>query len=167
MQHGTESVETWLPIPGYETRYDVSNEGRVRSWRPRNGHPAPYVLRPSLDSDGYRIVSLCDGPTERTIAVHRLVMLAFVGPRPRGLVTRHLNGQRLNNTLVNLSYGTVSENALDSVAHGTNPKTLQTHCKRGHEFTEENTYRRKDSGHGHRACKACGIMLQRARRGGA
>lgn len=40
------------------------------------------------------------------------------------------------------------------------PRTLRTHCKHGHEFTLENTYRY----HGHRACKECMRRLKKEHR---
>jgi len=49
----------------------------------------------------------------RTYEVQRLVALAFLGPRPEGHETRHLDGNRLNNRLDNLAYGTRSQNQLD------------------------------------------------------
>jgi hypothetical protein len=40
----------------------------------------------------------------------------------------------------------------------------KTHCVKGHEFTPENTYRRKDSGKGRRNCRACADARWRAYR---
>jgi len=51
--------------------------------------------------------------------VHRLVLDAFVGPKPSGKCSRHLDGNRLNNRRENLQYGSYRENSLDSVKHGT------------------------------------------------
>lgn len=42
---------------------------------------------------------------------------------------------------------------------GTLPKTLRTHCQRGHEFTPENTW----VGHGSRQCRACNREAMRRR----
>ncbi len=50
---------------------------------------------------------------------HRLVLTAFRGPCPEGMVTRHLNGVRTDNRLVNLAWGTPCENEADKVRHGT------------------------------------------------
>lgn len=54
-----------------------------------------------------------------TVPVHRLVLEAFVGPRRAGRQARHLNGDRYDNRLENLAWGTAKENAADKVRHGT------------------------------------------------
>lgn len=63
------------------------------------------MIYPSLDGD------------QRMMYVHHAVLLAFVGPRPEGLLTRHLDGNCLNNRLDNLRYGTKSENSADFYRH--------------------------------------------------
>ena len=54
--------------------------------------------------------------------VHSLVLEAFVGPRPEGMECRHLNGDRKDNRIENLRWGTRAENAQDRVIHGTDSK---------------------------------------------
>ncbi|MGD2065648.1 MAG: HNH endonuclease signature motif containing protein [Candidatus Bathyarchaeota archaeon] len=51
--------------------------------------------------------------------VHRLVLETFVGPCPKGMECRHLDGNPSNNNLDNLKWGTKSENTYDAVRHGT------------------------------------------------
>jgi len=82
---------------------------------------------------------------------HRLVALAFLGPRPEGAVVRHLDGDPLRPHAENLAYGTKSENLVDQVAHGTHPTASRNHCPQGHAYDETNT-RLYD---GRRYCKAC------------
>lgn len=50
--------------------------------------------------------------------------------------------------------GTVGDNLRDMTRKGRHPEqvTKQTHCKRGHAYTPENTRRKRD---GMRSCKAC------------
>lgn len=49
--------------------------------------------------------------------------------------------------------GTQRENMLDCVAKDRHPLSSKTHCRRGHKYTTENTYLRKDRKG--RGCKIC------------
>lgn len=51
--------------------------------------------------------------------VHRILLEAFVGPCPKGMESCHGDGNRANNALSNLRYGTKLENGRDKVLHGT------------------------------------------------
>jgi hypothetical protein len=53
--------------------------------------------------------------------VHQMVLETFVGPRPEGMVCRHLDGNPSNNRLENLRWGTVQENMADMDRHGRRP----------------------------------------------
>ena len=117
--------EIWRDIPGYEGRYQVSNLGRVKSL-PRvttrvesSGRKVAQpilgrILRDSTNKSGYRYVVLRSGGKSVTREVHVLVAAAFLGPRPNEeQQVRHLNGNRLDCSVENLSYGTRSQNQLD------------------------------------------------------
>lgn len=109
--------ERWLPIPGFEGLYEVSDEGRVRCLprhRVRGG-----VMRPSLAGKGYRKVQLVHKKRHEHRYVHDLVLTAFVGPRPSGMEAAHGNGKRDDNRLVNLRWDTRSGNFADKAKHGT------------------------------------------------
>lgn len=105
--------------PGYE----VSDEGRVRSWLPaRNGAKPPVtprLLRMGRDKDGYAKVRLYIGSRAKDLRVCALVAEAWHGARPEGLVVRHLDGSKANDKPGNLVWGTPQENSDDSIAHGT------------------------------------------------
>lgn len=108
-------VERWLPVTGWEGYYSVSDEGNLRShaWgRTRDMKPSPTQF-------GHRKVTLYRHGRPVTRLVHRLVLEAFAGPIPPGMVTRHLDGDPANNQLKNLSWGTQAENLQDAVRHGT------------------------------------------------
>ena len=111
--------ERWLPVPGYEGFYEVSDLGRVRSLsRPR--HPGRVLKGRPLPGSGYMQVILSVGGVKHLHYIHRLVAAAFIGPCPEGQEVRHLpDRDRKNNTLANLAYGTHLENMADQIEHGT------------------------------------------------
>lgn len=81
------------------------------------------ILKTSIGSGGYPNVTLCKDGTIRWFNVHSLVMLAFIGPCPKGLEIRHYpDPEKSNCRLDNLSYGTHLENEADKDEHGTRPK---------------------------------------------
>ena len=116
--------EIWLPVPGYETRYEVSDLGRVRSL----GLPSadgirsfpPRILRPGPGNCGHLSVALTRSGTATTHMVHRLVLEThFIGPRRPKDETRHYDGNPQNNRLDNLLWGSRSDNIQDAIRHGT------------------------------------------------
>jgi len=148
--------ETWRPIPGYEGIYSVSNQGSVKSLDriTDRGHRRKGKILTSITmKNGYHIVTLWRNGKQKSALVHRLVLFAFVGPQPEGMESRHKNGDKNNNSLSNLSWGTASENNLDIVVHGNHIHASKEHCPQGHPYDEENTY--WYPGKPHRACREC------------
>jgi len=122
------SVEEWRPVLGWEGLYEVSDFGRVRSLDRKvicinRGKEVTYtvygrVLSPGT-VQGYKQVALQCAPRHEQKKVHQLVLEAFVGPCPTGHECRHLKGNREDNRLLMLSWGTKLENAQDKHRHGT------------------------------------------------
>lgn len=119
--------ERWLPVVDWEGRYEVSDQGNVRSlWAPRGPRLKPRLLKQRVHApapDGRMVVFLCDAARRKPELrlVHHLVLEAFVGPRPDGQETRHGPGGALDNRLVNLCWGTHADNIrIDKVRDGTN-----------------------------------------------
>jgi hypothetical protein len=101
---------------------------------------------------GYHQLTLSRDGKRKNVFVHMAVAEAFHGPRPDGLVVRHLDGNPSNNSATNLRYGTPSENARDRIAHGRHNQLNKTHCSQGHPYDEVNTSHLAD---GSRACRTC------------
>ncbi len=147
--------EIWLPAPGWEGFYEVSDLGRVRSLprlTPHAGIRGGNLLKPAPERAGHLKVSLWRYGSGSSRWVHRLVAEAFLGPCPDGQEVRHLDGIPANNKISNLVYGTRTENILDAIRHGTHYQARKTHCLRGHEYDSVNTYVLPGGG---RACRAC------------
>ena len=116
--------EQWKDITGYEGIYQVSDHGRVRSLDRTicNGRKRKsQILKGGSHRQGYSNVLLYRDRKRQSRLVHRLVLEAFTGPRPEGMVTRHLDGNHTNNHIDNLVWGTSTENNRDRVRHGTMP----------------------------------------------
>ena len=161
------SCEQWLPVPGFEGYYEVSDHGHVRSLDrivagvTPTGLPCEQLRRgrmltPSPDSSGHLKVNLSvDGVIEAKF-VHQLVLEVFVGPRPDGLVACHYDDVKSNNHVSNLRWDTVSANSRDRLRN--NP--LPSRCSKGHEYAGDNLRFRKPDKNGHREryCATCNRM---------
>lgn len=107
-------MEVWLPVPGYEGTYEVSNFGNVR--RVSTGRILQHVDGPK----GYPIVSLSQHGITKNNAVHRIVLNAFCGPQPfEGAQAAHNDGNTLNPRLTNLRWASPTENQADRIRHRT------------------------------------------------
>ena len=113
-------MEIWKDIPNYEGVYQVSNLGNVKSLPRllRNGYTTymskEKLLTPKIGKTKYYFVKLCKNG-EKTIAVHRLVMMGFEGVS--NLDVNHKDLNRLNNNLDNLEYCTRKENVYHYEQH--------------------------------------------------
>lgn len=114
--------EIWKAVPGFEGSYEVSNMGRVRSLdrhvldtMGRARIIRGRVLKGSLIEGRYRMIQLYRDAAYEARYVHDMVADAFVGPKPPGARTRHLDDNPSNNLPVNLKYGTQRENMDDAI----------------------------------------------------
>jgi len=145
----------WRPVPGY-SGYWVSDHGDVASTR-RGDFRHLKLHRTQF---GHVQVWLYSGTrdTRKGVGVHRLVLLAFVGEPEPGQEACHNNDVPADNRLSNLRWGTHTDNMQDRLRNGRNPFAMKTHCKRGHEFTPENTR----VANGARHCRECARLRQRS-----
>ena len=129
-------TERWLPVVGYEGLYEVSDLGGVR--RVVADDAEPYVLKASANKKGHLHVSLSRDGERKDFLVHRLVLIAFVGPCPEGMEACHNDGRPANNVVSNLRWDTQSANTFDRVKHGTHHEANKTSCPRGHALEGAN-----------------------------
>jgi hypothetical protein len=116
-------AEKWLPAPGYENCYEVSDLGRVRSvvrCDSRGRTRSSRVLKGAPAGAGYLKVLVSRGTvaTQKQTYIHILVAEAFLGPRPTGLEVNHKDGNKENNCVDNLEYITHSEQLLHAYRTG-------------------------------------------------
>jgi hypothetical protein len=120
-------MEEWLPIKGLEGRYEVSNQGRVRSldaFVRSVSKKGKEFLRPlkgrilaAADSKGYLLVNLPTAAGKHKVAkVHFLVAQAFV--KGKGVNVNHKNGVKNDNYWENLEWSTPLEQQIHAVETG-------------------------------------------------
>ena len=147
--------EVWKPVVGWEDLYEVSDHGRVRNRK------TGRCLTPQT-SRRYPSVLLKTTGRQKRAYPHRLILEAFVGPPPEGKpFALHWNDDPRDNRLVNLRWGSPTENRLDSVRTGRHNNARKTHCKWGHEYTPENT--QWVGGGTRRNCRTCRKAADAAR----
>lgn len=125
-----KELEVWVDVPDYEGHYQVSNLGRVRSLDRivihKNGtkHFKEGQIQKLQDNGNGRLYKQMkrDG-THKNYYISRIVMLAFVGERPKGYAICHNDGDMTNNNLFNLRYDTYLENNIDQFRN--NPAGLK------------------------------------------
>lgn len=111
-------MEIWKDVVGYEGRYQVSSEGRVKSLarmrKGKNGGQVPLpekimklrIKTPKNRTRPYAEIQLRDGSTRdvhsKAKLVHRLVAEAFIGTLGPGMQVDHINGLHADNRVENL-----------------------------------------------------------------
>ena len=92
--------EIWCPIKGYESIYEVSDKGRVRSLK----FGKERILKPIRNKDGYLLVNLCKNGEIKHCLVHRLVAKTFI-PNPQNLPeVNHKDEDKENNSVQNIEW---------------------------------------------------------------
>lgn len=127
--------EIWKAIPGFETLYEVSNMGRVKSlFKTIRGFYSEarkeynvstkkeMIKKQKIDRYGYNVVNLSgktgneNGAGKRKhITVHRLVALAFLPNESKCPVINHKDGIKYHNVPENLEWVTVKQNNIHAV----------------------------------------------------
>lgn len=122
----------WLPVTGY-TLYEVSDDGRVRTnGKRKDGRKFPKKEISQSIQSGYPFVSLYVGRKCKRVSVHRLVVIAFIGPCPKNKhQVNHKDGNKLNPNVENLEWVTRSENSLHAIRMGLQPTVTKGAFKKG------------------------------------
>lgn len=109
--YNTNMQEEWRLVAGWETMYEVSNFGKVRSIKKKG-----LIIASFYDKSGYKVVSLKN--PQMLKKVHRLVAIAFVHNPENKPQVNHIDSNRTNNNVNNLDWVTAKENSEHSVKSG-------------------------------------------------
>lgn len=115
-----------MPIKGFESRYEISNFGRVMS---KNKDGKTKILKNYLGTWSYYTIHL--GRKFRSILVHRIVADHFVeNPNPEKFTQiNHLDGDKTNNKASNLEWCDQSRNTTHAFETGLNSGVSETHYR--------------------------------------
>jgi hypothetical protein len=91
----------WKYIEGYEGHYLVTDEGIIKSLKPKY---FGIIMKYRLDKDGYCIVNLCKDGIKKTEKLHRLVAIAFILNSNNLPEVNHKDGDKQNNAVSNLEW---------------------------------------------------------------
>ena len=126
-------MEEWRDIEGYEGLYQVSNLGRIKSFRDNHYNFREKILKLKYHNDGYVYINLCKDHNQKTFRVHKLVAQAFI-PNPKKYnEINHKDENKQNNKAENLewcdreynnNYGTKKDRFIDT--RGTKVRCINT-----------------------------------------
>lgn len=97
-----------MKIPDFE--YDITSNGVVTNLNDNK------ILKPFKVTNGYYRVCLKKNNKYYNLALHRLVLITFIGDYPK-LDVNHKNGIKTDNRIENLEWCTRSENIKHSFAN--------------------------------------------------
>jgi hypothetical protein len=115
--------EIWRDIPDLEGRYQVSNLGRARSLDRATIDKSHLTADVGLRGESLRCLQILTDIRRyacraECVGFCKLVLEAFIGPKPDGTEALHDDGNNKNSELTNLCWGTHAKNMQDRVKHG-------------------------------------------------
>lgn len=111
--------EKWKDIPEFESCYQASNLGRIKSKKRvivySNGAIYKYpsvILVPYITPSGYYTLTLCRNKLRYSKRVCRLIASTFIKNTYNKSQVNHMDGNKLNDSVENLEWVTASENQI-------------------------------------------------------
>lgn len=127
--------ESWKDIKGFEGLYQVSNLGRVKTLEKEVSHSRNKLLKVKRKSiikkqvfnkkNGYMYVSLNKDKKMYNFSIHRLVAIHFIDNFNNKSEVNHIDGNKTNNTILNLEWVNAKENTNHSFKIGHPSKRIK------------------------------------------
>jgi hypothetical protein len=116
-------MKRFVPLPGYNGHYEIARDGTVRATHSYNWRVGDRIVAPWHDKDGYLNVTIYRSNRKQNLKLHRLLLMAFVGPPPAGRpLAAHKNDRNSDNRISNLVWASARENSAMAEANGKNLK---------------------------------------------
>lgn len=110
-------MEKFKSIKEYESYYEISNYGRVRSLYGR--YKNCEFKKPYVRNDGYVVINLVKDKKQKTFYIHKLVAEYFVeNNNCKNTEVNHIDGNKQNNLYSNLEWCSSGENKLHAYNNG-------------------------------------------------
>ena len=120
-------------VQGYDNNYIISNIGEV--WSIKFGKVR--LMKLNSDTKGYLQIDLSENGKRKSIKVHVLVGIAFIGLRTGTLTYDHIDRNRLNNRAENIRLATQSEQSQNQNVRKNNKLGFKNICEevyRGYKY---------------------------------
>lgn len=112
-----EALAQLKPVPDYPN-YCADKDGNIWSLWYHGQRDKPKLLKAYKTRRGYLKVTLWRNGKQNYRFVHRIILETFIGKCPDGYESLHSDGNKENNCLSNLRWGTAIENQKEKILHG-------------------------------------------------
>ncbi len=113
--------EIWKDITGFECEYQVSNLGRVKSFKKGK----ETIMKPHVIYSGYFQICLLKQNKRHLFLIHRLVAQEFIQNPFNKPEVNHIDGNKQNNKVNNLEWCTHGENIKHAWNNGLQKKSIK------------------------------------------
>jgi hypothetical protein len=92
--------------------YQIDVNGNIQSLK------TGRILKINKNQKGYNHITLSNNGKSNTITIHKLVFTTYIGDTKKGYDINHIDGNKNNNSIINLELVTRKENCQKAVLNG-------------------------------------------------